>query len=70
MNQTKASKMAVFANDWVLAGLKIRHFRGLTVPHSIKMTDPYVVYSFGNLQLHSFIVTGAAEPMQKWVRSL
>ena len=31
VNQTKASKMAVFTNGRVLAGLKIRHFRGLTV---------------------------------------
>ena len=31
VNQTKASKMAVFANGGGLAGLKIRHFRGLTV---------------------------------------
>ena len=31
VNQTKASLMAVFTNDWVLAGLKIRHFQGLTV---------------------------------------
>ena len=31
MNQNKASKMAVFTNGGVLAGLKISHFRGLTV---------------------------------------
>ena len=32
MNQTKASKMTVFTNDWVLARLKISHFWGFTVP--------------------------------------
>ena len=30
--QTKALKMAVFTNGGVLAGLKIRHFQGFTVP--------------------------------------
>ena len=30
--QTKALKMAVFANGGVLAGLKIHHFQGFTVP--------------------------------------